>query len=54
MKPDEDLKQIARDVKKHPEWLAEMPEDLRKIVEELNAEILDEQLPKDADSDRRA
>jgi hypothetical protein len=47
MKPDEDLKQIARDVRMHPEWLEGMPEDLRQIVEDLNAEILDEKPSED-------
>jgi hypothetical protein len=42
MNPDNDLRQIARDVRLHPEWLEGMPEDLRQIVEDLNAEILDE------------
>lgn len=47
MKPDEDLKQIARDVRMHPEWLEGMPEDLRQIVEDVNAEILDEKPSED-------
>lgn len=47
MKPDEDPKQIARDVRMHPEWLEGMPEDLRQIVEDLNAEILDEKPSED-------
>jgi len=46
MKIDKDLKQVAKDVKKHPEWLEGMPEDLRGIVDELNAEILESKQPK--------
>lgn len=41
MKIDKDLKQVAKDVRNHPEWLEGSPDDLRQIVDELNAEILD-------------